>query len=568
MGHARSDIVIVAIDMGGTHIDGVLLRENELIKAVKHQVRKDDLFGSIWQCLKELLEMVEKDKISRIHLSTTVSTNAIVEDKISKVGLVLQTGPGLKWDYQNLSSKAHLISGSTDHRGVVVKEVDYKELDKIAEHLRNEGAESLAIVTKFSTRNPNTEKKIKDYFRDDFTEVTLGHSLSGRLNFPRRVQTSWLNAAVAKTFRDFASNMQEALKREKITAPVYILKADGGTVDINTALSKPVETILSGPAASFMGISALFPEEKNDAVLLDIGGTTTDIFFLVDGIPLFEPMGIEIDGHKTLVRAVYSVSVGLGGDSQLIIENKQIKIGPRRLGSALAFGGSELTPTDALVFLGQMEGQYPERVSEKLSVFADKLGLDSQECANRIVKQFCQTIMQTVEELLQDINSKPVYTIEELLHGKIVNPQSIKVIGGPAQALAPYLEKASSKRVQFPENYEIANALGAALAKPTREISLYANTDRGILSIPELDIYQKIDDSFDLAQAEELALSHVEKSASQMGLPTDQIESEIVESSSFNMVRGYLGRAKNIRVRAQIKPGLLYQMKQISSEEG
>ena len=117
-------------------------------------------------------------------------------------------------------------------------------------------------------------------------------------------------------------------------------------------------------------------------------------------------------------------------------------------------------------------------------------------------------------------------------------------------------------------SYEIANALGAALAKPTREISLYANTDRGILSIPELDIYQKIDDSFDLAQAEELALSHVEKSASQMGLPTDQIESEIVESSSFNMVRGYLGRAKNIRVRAQIKPGLLYQMKQISSEEG
>lgn len=550
--------MILAIDMGGTHIDGVLLQQGSLVKSVKHEVRKDNLFDSIWQCLQDLLQDQEKNEITRIHLSTTVCTNAIVEGNVSNVGVIVQSGPGVNWDFERLGDNLHYLPGSTDHRGIVVDDFDQKDLQKIRKSFQGNNIESLAVISKFSPRNPDTEKNIGDFFSDDYSEITLGHILSGKLNFPRRVQTAYLNAAVAETFRDFAGNMLSALEREAITAPVYILKADGGTVDLDSALKRPVETILSGPAASFVGISALFPGEKDDAVLLDIGGTTTDIFFLAEGIPLFEPRGIEIDGRKTLVRAVYSISLGLGGDSYVRLDQGQIRIGPERRGSAVAFGGDDLTPTDALVHLGLMEGKYPQKAEQVLSAFAAELSLDTDTCARNIVTQFCASIGQAIDEIMERINSSPVYTIKELLHGQHITPQSIKVIGGPARALAGALHQATGLEISFPDNYEIANALGAALAKPTTEISLYANTERRILSIPELDIYESIDKSFNQAEAEKIALDAVKKAGAAMGLPSDQLEAEITESSCFNMVRGFMGRERNIRVRAQIKPGLLY----------
>ena len=174
--------------------------------------------------------------------------------------------------------------------------------------------------------------------------------------------------------------------------------------------------------------------------------------------------------------------------------------------------------------------------------------------------------MQTIYSILERINSSPVYTIRDLLAGRRIIPGSIKLIGGPAKALAEALHEASGLEVDFPENYEIANALGAALARPTTEISLYANTERRILSIAELDIYETIDKSFNLAEAEKIALKAVARAGAKMGLPADQIETEITESNSFNMVRGFMGRERNIRVRAQIKPGLLYELQ--PAEEG
>ncbi|MDD4540965.1 MAG: hydantoinase/oxoprolinase family protein [Eubacteriales bacterium] len=550
--------MILAIDMGGTHIDSVLVRQGELVKFVKHEVQRNDLFGSIWHCLQDLLQDQDKNEISRIHLSTTVCTNAIVEGKVSKVGVILQSGPGINWDFGNLGDNLHFLSGSTDHRGVVAEDFDPDDLEAIKKSFQQNAVESLAIISKFSPRNPETEKEIMSFFADAYSEITLGHSLSGKLNYPRRMQTAYLNAAVANTFRTFARNMLTALKQENITAPIYILKADGGTVDLGSALKRPVETILSGPAASYTGISALFPAENEDAVLLDIGGTTTDIFILADGIPLFEPVGIEIDHRKTLVRAVYSVSIGLGGDSYIRADEGEIRIGPERRGPAVAYGGEVLTPTDALVYLGLMSGKYPQKAEMAIASFASELNMDTEACAAQIVTQFSESILRKIDDILERVNKNPVYTIKELLHGQQITPRSIKVIGGPAQALAGALYEASGLEVTFPKNYEIANAVGAALAKPTTEISLYANTERRILSIPELDIYESIDRSFNQAEAENIALRAVERAGAAMGLSADQLDSEITESSSFNMVRGFMGRERNIRVRAQIRPGLLY----------
>ena len=552
--------MIIGIDMGGTHIDGVIIEEGRITRSVKRPVDRSDLFGTIWQALRTLLDGQTPDAIERIHLSTTVSTNAIVEGQAANVGVILQTGPGLKYPFDDLGPHVHDVEGSIDHRGEIVSPLDPEALAAIGDSLKHSNVEALCAVTKFSTRNPEVEQQIKEAFNNDYEEVTMGHSLSGRLNFPRRVQTAYLNAGVAGVFRGFAKSVQEALEQEGIEAPVFILKADGGTVDLETAMARPVESILSGPAASFMGMRALFPDRAEDAVLLDIGGTTTDIFFLVDGLPVFEPHGIAIDGRKTLVRAVFSESVGLGGDSSVRIEDGAVKIGPERLGPAAGFGGHQATPTDALSVLGLMETDKPAAALSAIEALAAETDSAPEELAQRIADQFCTAINQRIRQILDRLNSQPVYTIRELLEGQKITPRLVRVIGGPAAALSDTLSEHVGLPVVVPRNYEIANAVGAALAKPTAELSLHADTERRLLSIPELGVYESIDRSFTLAEAEQIALSHVQVLGLKMGLTDENLEAEITESASFNMVQGYYGADKNIRVRAQIKPGLLQNL--------
>jgi N-methylhydantoinase A/oxoprolinase/acetone carboxylase beta subunit len=554
-------ILIIGIDMGGTNIDGVALCEGQIIRQIKRPVDREDYFHSIWGCIKELLQGIEKEEIRRIQLSTTVSTNAIVENRISKVGVVLQRGPGLKWQFENLGEHVADVTGSVDHRGIPVSREGADEFSKIKEDFLKNSVDAVAVVGKFSTRNPDFEKRAAEYLRDDFREITMGHTISGKLNFPRRVRTSYLNAAVHSTFKAFAENMEEALKCEGIDAPVYILKADGGTINLEGAIEKPVETILSGPAASLMGMIALLEEKETDRCLLDIGGTTTDLFFLVDGVPVFEPSGIEIGGHKTLVRAIYSTSVGLGGDSYVRIEEGELKIGPERRGHAVAFGGKHLTPTDALVYLGAMEAEHESESAEALESMAKEIQMPPEEFAEMIIDKFCKAIRETVESTLNKINASPVYTIRELLAERTVKPQSVGIIGGPAKALSKYLERELEMPVEYPINHEIANAIGAALARPTVEINLIADTDREILSIPETGVYERINKYYELEDAKERALSEVKQAGEIMGLSADVSEAEIVEASSFNMVKGYRAD-KNIRVKAQNKPGLIANRKE------
>lgn len=553
--------MIIGIDVGGTNIDGVAVQEGQITKQIKRPVDRNDYFHSIWSCIKELLQGVEKEEIRRIQLSTTVSTNAIVENRVSKVGVILQRGPGLNWQFDNLGEHVAEVMGSVDHRGIPVSSEDAEELSSIKKNFLHYAVDAVAVVGKFSTRNPDFEKRAAEYLRDGFQEVTMGHAISGKLNFPRRVQTSYLNAAVHSTFQTFAENIKEALKREGISAPVYILKADGGTISLEGAKAKPVETILSGPAASLMGMMALLKEGKTDRCLLDIGGTTTDLFFLVDGVSVFEPSGIEISGHKTLVRAIYSSSVGLGGDSHVRIEEGKLKIGPERRDHAIAFGGKYLTPTDALVYLGAMEAEQKCESAEALEGMAKEMLVPPREFAEMIVSQFCQSIRETIEDTLEKINARPVYTIKELLDDRTVTPQSAGVTGGPAKALSRYLERELKMPVEYPPYHDIANAIGAALARPTVEINLLADTDRGILSIPETGVYEKIDKSYDLKKAKERAFSEVKRAGEGMGISSDISGAEITEASSFNMVKGYRAD-KNIRVKAQIRPGLVINGKE------
>lgn len=548
--------------MGGTNIDGVVIEEGRIIKTIKKATDKENLFNTIYSTLKELLVDLDKSKIKRINLSTTVSTNAIVEGKTTPVGMVIQPGPGMAYDNLACGEENVFISGYIDHRGNVVESLDTKEVKCIAKRFKEKGIEACGVVTKFSTRNPQDEIAIRDILQDDFPLVTMGHTMSGKLNFPRRVYTSYLNSVVHKTFNDFAVNLKKSIEEEGVDAPLYILKADGGTMTIDLAQEKPVETILSGPAASFMGISTLLPTDK-DAILLDIGGTTTDIFFLADGLPLFEPLGIKIDKYKTLVRSIYSVSIGIGGDSSIDIVDGEILIGPRREGKPYAFGGPKPTPTDAMITLGLTSygEEYKEKADEAMETLGEKLGLSINETAELVLETMANIIKENIDGLLYKINSKPVYTIKELLHGKKVEAQLINIIGGPAEALAPILENIMDLPCYYPDNYLVANAIGAALARPTMEITMHVDTSKKTLSVPELDIYEKISSRFNLEKAKEMSLGLVKEKAESMGSSPDNIDAEITEESSFNMVRGYRTLGKDIRVKAQIKPGLIQELR-------
>lgn len=552
--------MIVGLDMGGTHIDGVLIHKGKIINKIKNPTDRKDLFKTIWNALKQLLEGYDKNKINRINLSTTVSTNAIVEGKTSSVGMIIQSGPGLNYDFKGCGDEYASISGYIDHRGKIVGPLDEQEIEEIRRIFIEKNMETCAVVTKFSTRNPSHELKIKKILEKDFSTISMGHTLSGKLNFPRRVHTAYLNSAVYHTFNEFAMNIKKSLEEQGIDAPLFILKADGGTMDMESAQLKPVETILSGPAASFMGINAMIPIE-DDAVLLDIGGTTTDIFFVADGVPLFEPLGIRIDRYDTLVRAIYSVSLGLGGDSSIEIHDGNIKIGPDRKGPAIAFGGTNPTPTDAMVVLGKIHVEDMKRSYDSMKQMGNTLGLSPEDFSKKVLDTMADIIKEKVDRLLIEINSRPVYTVKEVLYGRKLEPKSINLIGGPANILAPILEKKFNLPAYYPENYQISNAVGAALAKPTMEINMIADTQRKILSVPELGLYENIDRGYDLNRARNRAIDIIKKAAMDMGTLEDDIETDIMEESSFNMVDGFYTSGKNIRIKAQIKPGLIYNLR-------
>lgn len=561
--------MIVGLDVGGTHTDGVIIKDKRVINTIKKLTDKENLFNTIWITLEELLRDYDKAKIKRINLSTTICTNAIVEDKTSQIGMIIQSGPGVNSDFSSCKGEIQSISGYIDHRGKIVQALDLVEINRAINLFKEKGIKDCAVISKFSTRNPHNEICIKEILEKDFDAITMGHRISGKLNFPRRVFTSYLNAAVYSTFKDFSTNIKRSLEKENIYPPLYILKADGGTMDIETAEERPVETVFSGPAASFMGMSAMI-NRSDDAILLDIGGTTTDIFFLAHGVPLFEPLGAKISEYNTLVKAIYSVSIGLGGDSSINLEDGKIKIGPKRMGNPYAFGGPDPTPTDAMIHLGLMEvakGASKEKAKEAMEQLGKELNMAPEKVGERILYTMADMIKKKTDNLLLEINSKPVYTIKELLHGKKIEPKIINIIGGPANVLSPILEKHYQLPCYFPKNYHVANAIGAALAKPTMEITMMADTSQKILSVSELGVYERIPSSYTLDQAKERAIELLKSAAISMGMEADTIESEITEASSFNMVDGFDTKGKNIRIKAQIKPGHILQLRSDHTNE-
>ncbi|MEM5787177.1 MAG: hydantoinase/oxoprolinase family protein, partial [Syntrophobacteraceae bacterium] len=427
--------MIIGLDVGGTHTDAVLIGEGSIRRQAKVPTDQSNLFECVLDGLEQVTRNIPAQTIDRAVLSTTLTTNAIAEGKLSPVGMIVSAGPGVNPNSFRIGESFVCVSGSIDHRGREVQPIDRREIERISEKFRSEGIRHVGVVSKFSVRNPAHELRIAEILGKSFEIIVMGHRLSGNLNFPRRIATSYLNAAVHSVHKKFFEAVAGSLEKKGLRIPIFVLKADGGTISFESSMEAPGQTILSGPAASVMG-SLPFASQTADTLVLDIGGTTTDMAILVRGIPLLEPLGGEIGGLKTLIRSLHTRSIGLGGDSTVRVIDGKIQIGPERQGRAMAYGGPLPTPTDALFVLGRGRDGSVEAAANGLRPIAESLGIPLEEAAARVFDTACRLILDSASRMISAINSKPVYTVRELLSGYRVTPREVLVLGGPAPHFA------------------------------------------------------------------------------------------------------------------------------------
>jgi N-methylhydantoinase A len=543
--------MIIGIDVGGTHVDGVLLDGTRVAAKSKVSADQSNLQESIITLLASLLPE-DRTSIKRIHLSTTLCTNAIVNNKLEEVGMFVQAGPGMNPDFLKVGDNLHFLDGTVDHRGHVQRPPSKAEMAKAVKELQGKDISSIGIVTKFSHRNNEHELWARDQLANGFTHFSLGHRLSGMPNFPRRVYTTWLNSSLKSRFTSFKEAMEEGFRQLDLTCPCYILKADGGTIPFVNACEFPCQSIHSGPSASVMGALALF-EDLGDTVLLDIGGTTTDISIFADNIPLLEPYGATVAGRPTLIRALQTKSIGLGGDSCVSFQNGQFTIGPDKKGMPMALGGGCPTPTDAMIVLGTIEAGSLDKAAEAMQSLRPLV--PAEETAAELLRFFVSKAREAVEELLEEIFSRPVYTVSAILKREKIKPQRLVAIGGPAQALHDNLVEGFGIDCDVPADYEVANAIGAARARLTVQASLYADTGTGTLSIPEISCMESIKPRFTMMEAETRLAQAITTMAAEMGM-TEIPEIDFIERLEMNTVQGFATTGKIINLKAQIQPGL------------
>ena len=548
----------LGIDVGGTHTDGARLDDKFAITGTaKVPTRPDDVPGSVRAALDRLLEGIDPARVWRLVVSSTLGLNAILTGRADPVGVLATGGPGLPPAFFGNGPLVRQLSGEQDHRGEILVPLKAGEAEEAARSLRASGATAFVVISKFGPKNQALEKAMAEAVAAAFPEaaLTAASRLAGRLNFPRRLNTAVYNSTVKKLYGWFLDDLRRAADEAGLKCPIRLLTADGGALSLEEAAESPVMALAAGPAAGLLGLWSL-AGLSSDALMVDIGGTTTDLGLLVGGEPLLTAEGLEINGRPTLIRAFLTSSVPLGGDLVLAAEDGRVVIKPIRKGPALALTPEDLgrrppTLTDALNTLG-LAAVGDARVSRK--AMADLANQSPEEAARQVLSEVRSILKKAVTGLLHLVNNRPVYTINALRLTREVRPTRAAVLGGPAEALAATVSEALGLPVEVPAEFMVANAVGAARSRPNLAVDLYADTSLGTMSIPALGISGAVARDYDMKKAETDVLTALKCALANMpeaGPP------QVTEAEVFNQLTGY-GRAdKIIRVRAQAAPGLL-----------
>lgn len=539
--------MLLGIDVGGTFTDAVILEQGEIAAQAKRATTHDDVLHCVLAALDAVLQPELAAKLERVVISSTIVTNALTEGRLDDVFLAVIAGPGMNIA-GHLPVTPCYLQGYVDHRGKITAQLDLLKL------LKQRGKGVAAVSGKFSVRNPQLEYQAEHELKKcGYKKIFLGSGLSGELNFVRRTNSAYFAAQVYELFAHFCERIREALAERGIDAPVHILKADGGTLPLAVALEQPVEAVFTGPAASVLGIEALAAPTVN-SISFDVGGTTTDIAFWENGLPLMAKRGAVINGFPTAVRAFHMRSVGIGGDSRIHKTADGYIVGPEREGPAAAVGGEAATLSDALIVAGYVSFGDTARSLAALEKFGGEPRLEAQ----KIIASAVGIIRETIEAMLDEWAKQPVYTVDDVIRGTEFVPAQLIGVGGGAPGLIKALGEAMELPVEIPAGAMVANAIGAAVARPTLSAGLRADTTEGFYIIPESGRRERLPKRFTQKVAEELLSSWLREQTADWQLP--DAETELVSCEHFRTVHGYYDTGDIYNLRMQLRPGILYKV--------
>ena len=333
--------LLLGIDTGGTYTDAVLFDDTAgVVASAKALTTRHDLAVGIGGALDEVLgaSMCRTEDIALVSLSTTLATNALVEGQGGRVCLVLIGFEEAALKRADLSEALKsapviLVDGGHDAHGEAQAALDGDRLAAEAAKLGDQ-VSGFAVAGQFAVRNPAHEVAARDLIIEATGRpVTCSHELSSKLDGPRRALTCVLNARLINLIHHLISAASKLFDSRGIDAPLMVVRGDGALISAEVAAVKPIETILSGPAASLVG--AAYLTQAQNAIVSDIGGTTTDYALLSGGRPRLDPAGARVGGWRTMVEAVAMNTIGLGGDSEVRVirdgSQTRLELGPRRM---------------------------------------------------------------------------------------------------------------------------------------------------------------------------------------------------------------------------------------------
>ncbi len=441
----------IGIDVGGTNTDAVLMEERTVLAEFKTPTTPDVTSG-ILGGLDGLarLRAFEPSQVTAVMIGTTHFTNAVVENRrliptaAIRLGLPATAAlpPMTDWPSalrQVLGTNVYLCHGGYEFDGREISTFDEAEVRQAAEDIAGKGIHSVAVSAVFSPVNADMEERAAEVVRNVIPEVSLSLSHEiGRVGLLERENATILNACL----RDLATRITEALesavRKSGIEASLYISQNDGTLMSVDYCRQYPVATFASGPTNSMRG--AAFLSGETDCVVVDVGGTTSDVGALQHGFPREASVAVEVGGVRTNFRMPDVLSIGLGGGSLVFGKAPDLRIGPQSVGyeitdKARVFGGDTLTATDLAVAAGMCEIGDRNRV----------LQLD-----RAFVEAGIRRIQERIAEQVDRVKTS-------------ADPVPVVVVGGGSVLLEDRLEGAS--RVLKPDHFAVANAIGAAIAQ-------------------------------------------------------------------------------------------------------
>ncbi len=456
----------LGIDVGGTNTDAVLIDENlQVVADIKHPTSGDIYDGILGALRKVLAESgVDRSQIGQAMLGTTQCTNAIVERKnLAKIG-ILRIGapatmgiePMVDWaeDICQIAVGKTIIGGGYEYDGKEIAPLDEVAAIRFFSEMKEKGVQSIAISCAFSTVRNDHELRAAELCRQVMGEdvhVSISSEI-GSMGLIERENATILNAALWQVAERFTEGFAKSLAEEGIeNAAIYLSQNDGTLMTVDYARRYPILTVACGPTNSIRGASYL--SNLKNAIVIDVGGTTTDLGVIQNGFPRESSVAVTIGGVRTNFRMPDVISIGLGGGS-IVRErpNGTVTVGPDSVGyeiteKALVFGGNVMTATDIAVRLGMVS-------------------LGDPSLAAEIPLPLAQKAMDAIRELAEDAIDAMKVSNEDI---------DVILVGGGSIILPDALAGASA--VLKPDHFGCANAIGSAISKVSGTVEKLINYD-------------------------------------------------------------------------------------------